>query len=622
MEVRPVDATPIDATPTPSQEAAAAAPAHDAATPVDPAAPPPGEAAATATEGGATPSGDAPRKKRRRRRRKKKPAGAAPVLGPDGNPLPVAEGATDGDADGEGDDEDDAEEGVAADADAAGESPGESAAGGAPGEGAAANKASKKKKDTPRPKGPARVKPPFAVGEEVMGTITKVMDEALMIDVAGKALGIFDRKEAPESEVFTDGERFIGKVANDGARGGLVLLTRDLNRWQLARTEVEEAFKNKTPVLGLLTGVIKGGVEVDVKGLRGFAPASHVDLRLGADLHHLIGQRMPFDVVQFAKRGREFVLSRKSMLEEDSKKTRAEALEKLEIGAIVKGIVRSVTQFGAFVDVGGVDGLVHVSEASHTGQRLSEIFKVKEEIEVKILRVDEKGKVWLSRRAVEKDPFEHVPEKYAKGTAHKGKVVRLQPFGAFIELEPGLDGLMHVSDIPSPDKRFMHPNEVLKVGQEMDVVVSNHDVVNKKIALVPPRPEGEAAAPREGNRPDRPAPAPRLSAHQAVKVVVEAQELTGLVVRIVGQTGRNAKGYITAMATGTPKGTDLRKKFPVGMELEAKITEAGPRGVKLSISALAQDQERQSFRAYQTQVKQAAKFGTFGDLLLKKGITK
>ena len=631
VEVKSNDATPTDATPNGAEESSAQPSSSDPSS--DAAVPQPeghhalpeevrtaegtGDASAPApnADGTATTDGPAKKKRRRRRKRGKKPGDPANATG-----APT-EGATEG-AEGEGDDGE--EEGDATPTDGEPKPEGAAADGSAP----APKDGDRKKKDKPkkpqRERGPAREKPPFGTGEEVVGKITKVMDEALMIDVSGKALGIFDRKEAPESEVFTEGERFIGKVSNDGARGGLVVLTRDLNRWQLARTEVEEAFKNKTPIDGLITGVIKGGIEVDVKGLRGFAPASHVDLRLGADLHHMIGQRMPFEIVQFAKRGREFVLSRKGYLEETAKATRAEALEKLKIGEVVKGVVRSITQFGAFVDVGGVDGLVHMTEASHTGKPLHEVFKVNQETEVKILRVDEKGKVWLSRRAAEHDPWEGAAERYAKGSAHKGKIVRLQPFGAFIELEPGIDGLMHVSDIPSPTKRFHHPNEVLKVGEEMDVIVAQSNIEARKIGLFAAPVEGQEPPPQEQEQPrePRPRPAPRLAPHLAVKVIVEAQEPNGLVVKIVGQTGRNEKGYIAAMATGTPKGTDLRKAFPVGKELDAKVVETGPRGTKLSITALAKDQERQSFRQYQNQVKQAAKFGTFGDLLMKKGLNK
>ncbi len=539
-----------------------------------------GSEAAAPTEGTAAPTGE---KKKRRRRRKKKKEGAAPG----------AEGA----APTEGSEQ-------AAEGEPAAEEGGEKREG-------------KKKR-------PQREKPPFGIGEEVAAKVTKVLDHAIMLDVAGKALGIFDRKEIPESETPNEGETIIGKVSNDGARGGCVVLTKDLNRWQTARLAVEAAFNEKNPVEGLITGVIKGGVEIDVDGLRGFAPASHVDLRMGADLHHLIGQKLPFEVVQFAKRGREFVLSRKSMLEGEAKKLRAEALEKVKIGEIVKGVVRSIQPFGVFIDVGGIDGLCPPNEASHEHKRMDEVFKVNEEVNVKILRIDENGKIWLSKRAAEHDPWEGADTKYARGTRHKGKVVRLQPFGAFIELEPGIDGLLHVSDIFAP-RRINHPNEVLKVGEELDVVVSRYEGDQRRIGLHEAPKEGEApefsGRPGEGGRGDR--GAGRLGPHSHVKAVVEAHEPGGLVVRILGQTGKQAKGFIPAPATGTAKGTDLRKAFPVGKEVEAKVIEFDPkRPLKLSISALGKDQERQAFRQYQNEVKQASKFGTFGDLLRNKGITK
>lgn len=575
IEAKPVDATATDATPTAGQQAAA----EEAAEGEDEGGAEEGSEAAGPTEGAAAPMGE---KKKRRRRRKKKKEGAAPG----------AEGAapTEGSEQAEG-----------AEATEGGEAGGEKREG-------------KKKR-------PQREKPPFGIGEEVAAKVTKVLDHAIMLDVAGKALGIFDRKEIPESETPQEGETIIGKVSNDGARGGCVVLTKDLNRWQTARLAVEAAFNEKKPVDGLITGVIKGGVEIDVDGLRGFAPASHVDLRMGADLHHLIGQKLAFEVVQFAKRGREFVLSRKSMLEGEAKKLRAEALEKVKIGEIVKGVVRSIQPFGVFIDVGGIDGLCPPNEASHEHKRMDEVFKVNEEVNVKILRIDENGKIWLSKRAAEHDPWEGADTRYARGTRHKGKVVRLQPFGAFIELEPGIDGLLHVSDIFAP-RRINHPNEVLKVGEELDVVVSRYEGDQRRIGLHEAPKEGEAPAfEGGGGRGDR--GAGRLGPHSHVKAVVEAHEPGGLVVRILGQTGKQAKGFIPAPATGTPKGTDLRKAFPVGKEVEAKVIEFDPkRPLKLSISALGKDQERQAFRQYQNEVKQASKFGTFGDLLRNKGITK
>ncbi len=541
------------------------------------------EAAPAPAEGGAAPTGE---KKKRRRRRKKKKDGAAP--GVEG--APAAEGAEGAPAEG-------------------GEGGGEAPEGG--------ERREKKRR-------PQRDKPPFGIGEEVAAKVTKVLDHAIMLDVAGKALGIFDRKEIPESETPNEGETIIGKVGNDGARGGCVVLTKDLNRWQTSRLTVEAAFNEKKPVDGLITGVIKGGVEVDVDGLRGFAPASHVDLRMGADLHHLIGMRLPFEVVQFAKRGREFVLSRKGELESQAKELRAKALESVKIGEIVKGTVRSVQPFGAFIDVGGVDGLCPPMEASHEHKRLDDIFKVGDVVDVKVLRIDENGKIWLSKRAAEHDPWEGAEKKYARGSRHKGKVVRLQPFGAFIELEPGIDGLLHVSDIFAP-RRIAHPNEVLKVGEELDVVVSRFEMDNRKIGLHEAPKEGEAPMMQSEGRGGggRDGGGGRLGPHSHVKAVVEAHEPGGLVVRILGQTGRQAKGFVPAPATGTPKGTDLRKAFPVGKEVEAKVIDFDPkRPIKLSMTAVAKDQERTAFRQYQNEVKQAAKFGTFGDLLRNKGITK
>ncbi|MBI2394974.1 MAG: S1 RNA-binding domain-containing protein [Deltaproteobacteria bacterium] len=587
-DATPFDATPTDATPTEAQEAAA----EDEG--------PEGGEEEPGAEGEAKTEGQTGEKKKRRRRRRKKKEGAqvegAPAEGAEGAPRAEGQPKAEG------------EEGEQAE--------------GAPAEGEAraGGEGGKKGKRGGRP---SREKPPFSVGEETAGKVTSVLPDAIMLDVAGKALGIFDRKEIPESETPAEGEILIGKVSNDGARGGCVVLTKDLNRWQKARLEVEAAFNEKRPVDGLVTGVIKGGVEIDVDGLRGFAPASHVDLRMGADLHHLIGQRLSFEVVQFAKRGREFVLSRKGALESEAKELRAQALEHVKVGEIVKGTVRSIQPFGAFIDVGGIDGLCPPNEASHEHKRMDEVFKVGEEIDVKILRVDEHGKIWLSKRAAEHDPWEGAGERYARGTRHKGKVVRLQPFGAFIELEAGIDGLLHVSDIFAP-RRINHPNEVLKVGEELDVVVSRLELEQRRIGLHEAPKEGEAPVFEGGGREGgRGGGAGRLGPHAHVKAVVEAHEPGGLVVRIVGQTGRNAKGFIPAPATGTAKGTDLRKAFPVGTEVEAKVVEFDPkRPTKLSIKALGQDQERQAFRQYQNEVKQASKFGTFGDLLRNKGITK
>jgi len=408
--------------------------------------------------------------------------------------------------------------------------------------------------------------------------------------------------------VLEVGAHFVGLVHNDGSRGGLIVLTRHPRRVRASKLATSAAFREKKLISGLVTGVVRGGVEVDVDGLRAFAPGSHLDLRPGADLRPLVGRRLEFLVTQYGKRGRDVVLSRRPMLESEAKAHRAEALERVQVGAIIPAVVKSVVSFGAFLDIGGVEGLVTLQEMSHNrSDAPHDVFRVGETIDVRIIRMDEKGKIWLSRKSAIPDPWDDAIKKYAVGTRHAGKIVRLQPFGAFVELEPGIDGLIHVGDLSV--KPVEHPSDVVKVGDAIDVVVVQADPVTHKIALHP-APTGAAAdeAPQ------------RVQMHKPVKVQVMAIEPGGLVVRILGATGRHARGYITAMATGTARGTELRKPFPVGMVLDAKVIEMDPRRgeIKLSIKALSEDSERNAYQQYRQQVTREAKFGTFGDLLAKK----
>ncbi len=618
----------------------------------------------TAGAAGAQP-GEKKRRRRRRRKKGDKPAGA--------------EGATASPVEGEG----------------------------APVEGEAAKPADRPEKREPRREkksGPPRERPPVNAGDIVFGKILEIDDEAILIDIPGKARAIFDRREmlisdeeesnapaapreereepepaaeataageppaesppvdettatvvAVPTEASTDlpaatgetppaepvvaqaaarepvaepaprepdaprepkvprvilevGADFIGVVHNDGARGGLVVLTHHPKRLEKAKGLVEKASVEKTTILGLVTGVIKGGIEVDVDGLRAFAPGSHVDLRLGADLSHLVAKRLPFYVTQYAKRGRDVVLSRRAMLEDESRRARSEALAKLKVGEEIEGIVRSVVPFGAFVDVGGVEGLVPLQEMSHNrGDGPSDVFKAGEPTRVVVTKIDDKGKIWLSHKATIPDPWQQVAQKYATGTRHAGKVVRLQPFGAFIELEPGVDGLLHTQDLSV--KRIDTPEEVVKVGDAIEVTVAHVDPSNHKIALHPAL-QGDAA----NEAPQKVAP------HKPVKAKIVAIESGGLVVRLLGVTGRNARGYVTSAGTGTPRGTELRKAFKVDQLIDAKVIEMDPRRgeVKLSIKALSEDQERSAYQQYRQQLKAEARF-TFGDLLAKKG---
>ena len=296
------------------------------------------------------------------------------------------------------------------------------------------------------------------------------------------------------------------------------------------------------------------------------------------------------------------------MIEDEAKKARTEALARLKIGEELDGKVRSVVSFGAFIDVGGIEGLVPLQEMSHNrADGPNDVFKAGETARVKVLKIDERGKIWLSHKATIPDPWQQVAQKYAQGTKHSGKVARLQPFGAFIELESGIDGLIHLADLSI--NRIESPGEVVKVGDAIDVVVSHVDPSDHKIALHV-APTGDAA----NETPQRVQP------HKPVKAKIVTIESGGLVVRILGVTGRNSRGYVTSAGTGTPRGTELRKSFKIGQEIDAKVIEMDPRRgeVKLSIKALSEEQERSAYQQYRQQLKAEARF-TFADLLAKKG---
>ncbi|MDC3953738.1 S1 RNA-binding domain-containing protein [Polyangium jinanense] len=538
------------------------------------------------------PAGDAKKRKRRRKRK-----------GPPGAQGPTAEGAAEGaegaEASGEDAEGEDTEAGEASEAQAEGEAP------------QGKRKDRRKDKQAAAAAAAQRERPAFSVGEEVFGKVCKVTDQAIWIDIAGKATGLFDRQELGDEEVPAEGDQFIASVQSTGVRGGMLVLCKGQPKpLDELKKQLEAASQSGEPVFGFVTGAVKGGLEVDLGGLRAFAPASHVDLRHGADLSHLVGQKLDFVVAQYAKKGRDIVVSRKRMLEEDARRLRTEALSKVTPNSVHKGIVRKVVAWGVFValpDAGNVEGLIHMTEASHDrSARLGDLFRPGAEIDVKVIRIDDKGKLWLSHKATTADPWDTVKEKYAVGTKHKGKVARLQPFGAFIELEPGIDGLCHTADISF--KQVEHPSEVVKVGDEIDVVVASCDPGAHKIGLHPALPSGEEEEPRQ-----------RVQQYKAVKVAVVQAVEGGLSVRVLGVTGRAARGFIPAGHTGTARGTDLRKEFPVGTKLDAKVLEVDPRRgeAKLSIRALKEDAEKQAYQSYRAGVAREAKFGTFADLMKK-----
>jgi small subunit ribosomal protein S1 len=466
---------------------------------------------------------------------------------------------------------------------------------------------------------PATERSPFHIGEEVFGRVTAVLDAAIMVDLAGKALAIFDRSEMEDDDLVPSvGDRFVASVLRDGSRGGLVVLSRKPMREEEAKGEMIAAVKSGALMTGLVTGVIKGGVDVSVKGLRAFAPASGMDLHpQNANFASLVGLALSFKVTQCDDKARDVVVTRRPMLEVEAHERRKNALGSLTDGQELEGTVRTIVEWGAFValnDASGLEGLIHISEASHDPKaKITDLFKQGDKVQVKITKIDDRGKIWLSRKALLEDPWAEARSKFAVGKHLKATISGLEPFGAFVKLEDEIDGLIHMNDLTAAPqfgyKKVEHPKELLSVGDEIEVVIHHFDIKNRKVTLHVALPEDK-----------RDEPFQKVARNASVNTEVVRAESSGLIVRLLGVTGRASRGFIPAGQTGTDRGTDLKKKFKVGTPLAAKVIDVDPRRQepKLSIKQHAQDEERQAHRNYRKQLAKESGFGTLGDLLAAK----
>jgi small subunit ribosomal protein S1 len=255
--------------------------------------------------------------------------------------------------------------------------------------------------------------------------------------------------------------------------------------------ELLQAHQHGFPVEGVVQGVVKGGVEVTVSGVRGFCPVSQLEDRFVEDPAVFVGRRLQFRISRLEEarggRGPNLVLSRRVLLEEEARAKAEEARANLQPGKVVRGTVTSLASYGAFVDLGGVEGLLHVSQLGHTRvAHPQDVLTVGQEVEVQVLKLekDDKGRdrISLSRRALQTDPWEEEVARLVPGTRRKGRVARLETFGAFVELAPGVDGLLHVSELGA-GKAIRHPREVVRPGDTIEVKVQSVDRERRRISL-------------------------------------------------------------------------------------------------------------------------------------------
>src|SRR5215813_3071649 len=326
----------------------------------------------------------------------------------------------------------------------------------------------------------------MAEGEVVKGTVLKVTETAVVVDVGYKSEGLIPIHE------FLDEHGQVTVQANDVVdvllertedREGHIVLSREKAEKMKIWDEVEKAYAERKVVIGRVIERIKGGLAVDI-GVRAFLPGSQIDVRPVRNLDALKGQELRMRVIKVNKKRGNIVLSRKALLEEENAEKKKTTLETLAEGKVLRGVVKNITDYGAFIDLGGIDGLLHITDMSwgRVGHP-SELFKVNDEVDVIVLKYDAATeRVSLGHKQLVQDPWATVQERYPVGARMSGKVVSLTDYGAFVELEPGVEGLIHVSEM-SWSKRVKHPSKILNVGDSVDAMVLGVDPTARRISL-------------------------------------------------------------------------------------------------------------------------------------------
>ncbi len=323
-------------------------------------------------------------------------------------------------------------------------------------------------------------------GEVAQGTVLSIDDEYVQVDIGFKSEGLVAAWEFMDDDGTVQVK--VGDIVDvlvedaEDEEGRIVLSKEKAERLKIW-DEISHAHDDDRSVEGTIIARVKGGLSVDI-GVKAFLPGSQVDLRPVRNLEGLIGQRSEFKIIKFNKRRGNIVLSRRALLETERKKLRRDTLETLAASQIVDGVIKNLTDYGAFIDLGGIDGLLHITDMSWGRiNHPSELFKVGDEIKVKVLKFDpEAERVSLGLKQIQPDPWIDAAMRYPIGTRLKGEVVSLTDYGAFIELEAGIEGLVHVSEM-SWTKRVKHPSKIVAVGDAIEAVVLDVNERDRKISL-------------------------------------------------------------------------------------------------------------------------------------------
>lgn len=450
-------------------------------------------------------------------------------------------------------------------------------------------------------------------GDTVSGKVLKVSKDTVFVDLGGKSEGIADIQEFLDKGgnlTIKQGDWVEMRVAS--IRDG-IHLTKGMKVHGADALEIlREAKENLIPVEGRVIRAIKGGFEIDLSGIRAFCPLGQIDIQFCERPEEHVGARYPFLIMEIKEKGKNIVVSRRMLLEEEQEKKSKETLARLKPDLECEGRVTKLADFGAFVDIGGIEGMVHISEISHGRiNHPSEILKPGQQVMVKVMRIeaDKEGrpKISLSIKALEPDSWEKGLE-FEEGDIIQGKVSRLMDFGAFVEVALGVDGLVHISEISY--ERVSHPSRFLHEGDMVEVLVMGIDRQTHRVSLSIKEVAIKKRMEMEGEGSDK----VRLEVGQILRGIVEDGKPYGLFIRLP-QFGPKVRGLLPLEELrGSEKG-DVKKRFPRGQEIQVEIISIDEKGrIRLSQRVMEEREDREGYKKFLEKEDKGGKLGTLGDI--------
>ncbi|MEC4676659.1 MAG: S1 RNA-binding domain-containing protein [Nitrospirota bacterium] len=447
-------------------------------------------------------------------------------------------------------------------------------------------------------------------GQKVRAKVISISGDVVYIDLGGKSEGAVNLSE------FTDEDGTVNVKEGDdieavfqSVKDGIRMLTTLSNGYPLIKLNaIYDAYNAGLPVDGEVRRELKGGFEISVGGVRCFCPFSHIDLKGGREGGIYLGRTFPFKVLEYENNGRNIIVSRRVLLEQEKRALVEKLKETLHTGMELTGTVTSIQKFGAFVDIGGIEALIPASEISWIRTvNPGDVLAVGQEVLAKVINLDwDNNRLTLSTKALQPDPWSNVGDRYQVDSRVKGTIVRLTGFGAFVNLEPGIDGLIHISNLGA-GRHINHPKEVVEVGQEVEVYVREVDSGKRKISL---------------------SIQPKID---PVKIVLPAigELFDGTVEKVMPygifmKIADGLSGLIPNSEMGTPGGTDHKSMFPPGTEMKVVVIEVDTKNskVRLSKKAVKEKEAREDYDKYVNSGSRAdgstGGFGSLGEILKAK----